>query len=275
MNSDKVIIDPDGDVMLVLDASETLAHHHRGEKDKSVDSESTSISSTNEKKIHILVSSKHMSLASPVFKAMLQGGFQEGLKLKQSGRIDLALPEDDAEAWKILIGIIHGRFRSVPLGITLELFTQIAVLVDKYQMHEVPYLFIPAWKEATYGDGESATASKRNMSRWIFIAWTFNIADVFEDVTKQLALKCTRCEIEEILGTADFPIPQLVIDAIETSRIKLVAYVIEILSYAISRVSESLQAQIKIRQETAFGLQLSNFKESVAPAAPKFAYPRQ
>jgi hypothetical protein len=61
-----------------------------------------------EKEIRMLVSSRHLMLASPVFKAMLQhSNFKEGQELHVNGKVEIPLPDDDPEAFKILLDIIQ------------------------------------------------------------------------------------------------------------------------------------------------------------------------
>jgi hypothetical protein len=77
-----------------------------------------------------------MSLVSPVFRAMLQhGSFKEGHDLAK-GTAEVPLPDDKPAAFQILLDIIHHRFRLVPKEIDFDTATEIAILVDKYQVHE-------------------------------------------------------------------------------------------------------------------------------------------
>ena len=78
-----------------------------------------------------------MTLASSVFKAMLNGHFMEGRLLAEMGMVEVPLPDDDPTAFTILLDIIHGRGSRVPRKLNLTLLTDIAVLVDKYRLHEV------------------------------------------------------------------------------------------------------------------------------------------
>lgn len=65
--------------------------------------------------VHMLVSSKHMMLASPVFRAMLRPDtFKEGQTLQAAGKLEVSLPDDDPVALVVLLNIIHGQTRKVP-----------------------------------------------------------------------------------------------------------------------------------------------------------------
>lgn len=157
------------------------------------------------KQVRMLVSSKHMSVASPVFKDILKAGFSEGIELKRTGKAELSLHDDDSKAWNILLNIIHGNFRSVPLDISLSMFTQIALLCHKYQMHEVAYVFTPAWKMSAGHE----SVSGEDIPRWIFIAWVFNMADVLEEITKGLPLNYTGNGIKQLLSITSRRFPNL------------------------------------------------------------------
>ncbi|KAF7945757.1 uncharacterized protein EAE97_004795 [Botrytis byssoidea] len=93
----------------------------------------------------ILVSSKHMSFASPVFKAMLTGEFREAVELREKGGTKIPLPDDDVDAMITLVKVIHGRLKSISKCTNLILLTKIAILVDKYQCHESTEFAVKAW----------------------------------------------------------------------------------------------------------------------------------
>ncbi|RAL60359.1 hypothetical protein DID88_000135 [Monilinia fructigena] len=93
------------------------------------------------REIHMLVSSKHMVLVSPVFKAMLQWtNFKDGYATKAHGKVEVPLPDDDPDAMRILVDIVH------------------SVLVDKYRLHEAVQIYSDMWishakKEVSFFDG--------------------------------------------------------------------------------------------------------------------------
>ncbi|KAI9645543.1 hypothetical protein NHQ30_006285 [Ciborinia camelliae] len=115
-----IVVDPDGDVLILLDP---IAEHPY---------ENDSISAYNSR---VLVSSKLLSVASPVFRRMFRGSFKEGIELKTTNKLTLPLPKDDPAAMKILINIFHGQYENVPGNIHVELLAKIAILVDYDQCH--------------------------------------------------------------------------------------------------------------------------------------------
>ncbi|KAK4541187.1 hypothetical protein LTR36_008261 [Oleoguttula mirabilis] len=85
--------------------------------------------------LELRVSSVILSLTSPVFKAMLGPNFAEGHALRNNTTTVpkmIPLPEDDAEAMKILCLILHLQNTKVRTNIDLNLLLRFAIAVDKY-----------------------------------------------------------------------------------------------------------------------------------------------
>lgn len=66
-------------------------------------------------------------LASVVFKAMLQRGFQEGEELRANGNVEILSPDDDPKAFTILIDIVHGRSRKVSRTVSFPLLVNLSI----------------------------------------------------------------------------------------------------------------------------------------------------
>ncbi|KAG4440524.1 hypothetical protein IFR05_003994 [Cadophora sp. M221] len=167
------------------------------------------------KEIDMLVSSKHLMLASPVFKAMLQRGtFLEGKKLQSGGAVVIPLPDDDPDIFQILLNIVHGRVRQVPNQVSVKVMTGLSILVDKYQMHEIVELYVRTWmpelKKSLPAKLDSTLLS------WISICYVFRISAEYQHVTRLAKLES--CSPLGTDGEHDFPIPSLVINRIESKR---------------------------------------------------------
>lgn len=93
----------------------------------------------------MLVSSRHLTLSSSVFKAMLRTPFREGETLSLHGKVTINLPEDDPAAFEILMNIIHAKNRAIPKTVPLIILTELAILVDKYRMHEAIGFLADLW----------------------------------------------------------------------------------------------------------------------------------
>ncbi|KAE8453983.1 hypothetical protein EG329_007759 [Mollisiaceae sp. DMI_Dod_QoI] len=170
--------------------------------------------------VDMIVSSRHLMLASPVFKAMLRlDGFKEGHKLESAGKAEIPLPDDDPEALIILLDIIHGRNRRIPRQISLDLMTKVTILVDKYQMVEAAEVFSESWIEhlkmsipTEYVTPEDQTA----VHKWIGISWVFGNRKEFQDMTMFVQRGCGS-DLEEKIEEG-LLIPDIIIDTITQKR---------------------------------------------------------
>jgi len=163
--------------------------------------------------VHMLVSSKHLMLASPVFKAMLQhNNFKEGKKLTSAGKVEVPLPDDDVTAFIIVLDVIHGRNKRVPRKVTLEMLTKISIIVDKYQMAEVVESYSDGWIDGLMEDFPTKYAfgdDTEIVHRWLGISWVFGKDDEFNELTQLVERGCwadLEGDLEEGL-----PIPDLII----------------------------------------------------------------
>jgi hypothetical protein len=203
--SETQTFDPYGDVVLVLDGhAETSPASPTTSTGEGIVSRSDCLPSIP---IKMLVSSKHMILASSVFAAMLKVDYKEGSMLKSKGKVEILLPDDDPEAYTILLNIIHGFPRKVPQQIDLLLLKKLSILVDKYQMQEVVAVFAQIWIEALEVNIPKALTS--DLLSWLCISWVFGDDRVFKQVTGILMRISDGVLDEDILN--DLPIPEAVV----------------------------------------------------------------
>jgi hypothetical protein len=149
-------------------APKTIYFDDRGDKRLLVD------------KTTLVVSSKTMSLISDPFKAMLSpdGAFSEA----QPGNNEpIPLPEDNLNALIILLWIAHLRFNKVPARLEFKELVAVAVLTDKYQATRMVSPWLSGWVENLRN-----TVCKDGYEEWLWIAWEFGLADIFEDVADKL-----------------------------------------------------------------------------------------
>jgi hypothetical protein len=239
------VIDPDGDLLLLLsrptekksepssensDADENPVSDVRHPENESSVGRTASNAATQDESldtlscsatedagepdidVHMRVSSKHMMLASPVFKAMLQrGNFKEGLELSVRGSLSIPLPDDNPEAFLIILNIIHGRNRAVPRQLSISTMTNISVLVDKYQMVEAVEVFSCSWIEDLKIDlPESYQPHEREtVHQWVGISWVFGKRVEFKAMT-QLIERGSNAHWAESIEEG-IPIPDILI----------------------------------------------------------------
>lgn len=149
--------------------------------------------------IYIRLSSRHLILASPNFKTMLTGCWQEST-IRSEDKNSIKVEDWDANALIILMNVVHGRIRSIPRSIDLETLAKIAVLVDYYNCHEVVELAVEMW--ITRLKWPLPTTYCRELVLWLHVSWVFCEADIFENVTRT-ALRTMKGQ----LCTMDLPIP--------------------------------------------------------------------
>lgn len=155
--------------------------------------------------IRYQLSSKHLMLASKVFKTMLTGNWKEA-NVKSDGKMHIDTSDWDQEALLVLMNIIHGRNRSeIPRQVEPVFLAKIAVLVDFYQCHEVievwfKEIWLPkltGWVSDSYG---------RDLMLGLAISWVFKENSAFHTLTRIAILK-TRGPIQ----TMDLPIPSVLL----------------------------------------------------------------
>ena len=135
----------------------------------------------NDLRAHLLVSSKVLGLASPVFMAMFKRGFQEGENLFSGSLRPVHLPDDDPEAVTILCNILHLRHRLIPRVVTLETLTNMVVICDKYDCKDAVTSWSIIWLQSWV-----SSAGPDVLERLLFIAYGLDIPDVFTKVSHSL-----------------------------------------------------------------------------------------
>lgn len=169
--------------------------------------------------IQLRLSSRHLILASPYFKAALQGPWKESTA---SGTcFELHAEDWNPDALQTVMNIIHGHPRSVPRSVGLVKLAKIAAIVDYYEFHEAVEVFSDMWIEKL---SFSSTEYNRDLILWLFISWVFSHAKIFKEVTRIILLKA-----RGPIPTLGLRIPQTVSDQLEKKRQELVKGVLDIL----------------------------------------------
>jgi hypothetical protein len=166
-----------------------------------------------EERVSMLVSSKHVSLASPVFKAMLQHKFIEGESLRKDGKVDVPLPDDEPMAFAILMKIVHAQNDTVPTEVDLPTLINIAILVDKYRLHACVSAFTSLWITLLKPLIPQSCLNKDLLS-WLCITWVFRKDVEFNMVTSVAQKYHAGTSYRSVYGPAAFdslPIPAKVI----------------------------------------------------------------
>ncbi|KAG6255225.1 hypothetical protein E4U23_004674 [Claviceps purpurea] len=190
--------------------------------------------------VQFRLSSRHLALASPVFKTMLNGSWKESAPSSDQSdgsakpcaplqsspacqvRYELAATEWDAEDFLLLMNIVHGRNRQVPVSIDIETLGRISLIVDYYQFQEVAQAVVGLWIYELCG--KLPTKYGHDCVTWMFVSWVFSRSEIFEKMT-QLAIRTC----DGGLGAIYLPLPPLLSTVMEQKRDHFVDEVFKIL----------------------------------------------
>jgi hypothetical protein len=167
-----VVFDLEGDVILVLD------------------------------KKRLLVSSRTLALASPVFKAMFSSSFKEGVQSRQTSDMPFVLPllEDDPDALALLSGILHHQAHEILHEPDISHLESLAFVCDKYQCFNVVKYQGTVWLEQLL---------KRNvaedLSRLLLVAYVLDLPECFSKISWEL-IQTHAGQLIDLPGLIDHPL---------------------------------------------------------------------
>lgn len=152
----------------------------------------------------VCVNSVIMKNASPVFEAMLGPHFKEGHALAQarSGPVEIALPEDDANAFGHICQVLHRQADTKMLEPSPEMLLKIWVLIQKYDLKGAMKLSLDYWVQ------QQLDSCLELEDLWLLALFCFQFeeATAFESVTQKLVL------------SADLPFVRLAIKLEERTK---------------------------------------------------------
>lgn len=134
-------------------------------------------------KVHYMVSSQHLKLASPIFAEMLSPQNWVGSKGERDGYSYIVIDDCDEEAMLILLNIIHLRNRQVPLTVDLETLAKFAVSINQYKCYEETEMFTNMWIAAVTTSYPPPKTYCRELVLWLLLAWVFRLRTIFEEVS--------------------------------------------------------------------------------------------
>ncbi|KAF4437208.1 hypothetical protein FACUT_5862 [Fusarium acutatum] len=209
-------LDPQADALLIPQKPNLHSLH------EPID-ECASVTST----IVFCVSAKHLCLASPVFRKIIQGKFKES-EPNDQGLLEIRTSEWNAEALLIILDIIHGHNTSVPQRPSLEVIKQIGLIIDYYDCLEAVRIVFVYWHasirdgktypclpshedgiiyKGLFGDGETTM---------LFMAWMAQDQEYFKLLT--------RCAILTANGLVEthLPVPAQILENINNKRCEII-----------------------------------------------------
>ncbi|KAF5688927.1 hypothetical protein FDENT_4643 [Fusarium denticulatum] len=129
---------------------------------------------TLEVEVRMRVFSRHLTLASRVFRAMLQGSWIEAAPSSQPIR-PISTEDWDAFALAIVLDCIHGRHFEIPTKISPGLLTRISTIVDYYQCREAVQVHYRTWTDDSFCRLPSDTIDDGELNiMWLFVSWVFH-----------------------------------------------------------------------------------------------------
>lgn len=149
--------------------------------------------STSEKVVRFRVASQVLCLSSPVFSAMLSqsSGFKEASELRAHpcGSREpyvVSIEDDSSIEFRVILNIIHLRNSLVPLvTANRDALWCMAVICDKYDFTGALSVWTGIWAE----EWRKHVVCDPDHGHWLFIAWTFGLADIFTMVSKDIILR--------------------------------------------------------------------------------------
>lgn len=152
-----VKIDPDGDIIFELSSDQAV-------------------------KTHLLISSKVLSLVSPVLEKMFEWEFrtqQSDYPSSKQRPTVIPLPEDDMEAFILLAKITHHKMDGVPENLELDCLIEFATICHKYDCVKAVTHSSFLWLRV-----DTADYSPEDLNKLLFAAYILNIPDVFMRVSR-------------------------------------------------------------------------------------------
>lgn len=143
-------------------------------------------------KVQMRASSKHLILASPIFRISLGSDtYSEGRILQIEGNFVLPLPDEDPDAMVILLNIIHGLSKKVPRRVDLKMLSKLAVVVNYRKMQEAVELWSDTWIENLKRDKSlpNSYMPERRLP-WLFIFWVFRKDKDFRNLSQRFEQEC-------------------------------------------------------------------------------------
>ncbi|KAF4943109.1 hypothetical protein FSARC_15044, partial [Fusarium sarcochroum] len=174
MPTTQIQIDPEGDVLIILPVDKP------GVKPKL----SNSPGSPTVK--HFLCSKKHLTLASPRAAKIFSSSFKEASKQDDGFHHWIFEAIFDAEAFELVLRIIHGKTREIPQVIELDVLAAIASITDDLQCHDALYYFSHRWMSSFHGvfGSRLPEAMNKTLAQFILISFVFEHVRLFQDSTK-------------------------------------------------------------------------------------------
>lgn len=178
MATTAVQIDPNGDTILTLliKKGPTINFGNLFNTEPSL---AQSTEQPEEKQF--LCSQKHLTLASRRASKIFSSNFKEASK-EDDGFYHWKFGDlFDAEAFELVLKIIHGKSRNIPRTVSLDLLAAMASIVDDLECHDTIAFFSQGWILAY---GNITPASTKTLAQLILVSFVFENARIFKTASR-------------------------------------------------------------------------------------------
>ena len=146
--------------------------------------------------LELRVSSKALSMASQVFNAMFNSGFQEGLNLANNETCRIPLPDDDAAAMTALCILIHHQ---EPTTFESEMDSRrlrsLSILADKYACKGAVRLWADVWIGRLSSEYEVSREDEKILVDALLVSYILDLSAQFTAITKRMVYRISRNHI--------------------------------------------------------------------------------
>ncbi|KAI8953471.1 hypothetical protein F4801DRAFT_116971 [Xylaria longipes] len=205
-----VVLDPDGDILVIVTLPEDLSNDPDPNQPKPDETEPHQIEATSEEAANngtstaeehqsqpreeqwqFKASSKHLALASTYVKKMITGPWREANEIHDDGLLHWNFDGFDINAISTILSVIHGLNRRVPRTVDLSMLAQIARVVDYLDCHEVMELYASIW--VNHLNNLTPGLSKEDWDSWISITGVFQNPTIFQSWTRVAIVEKLNC----------------------------------------------------------------------------------
>lgn len=182
-----------------------------------------SVAQANGMTIPLLVSSKILSISSPVFKAMLSAPMLEGQE-SEDGLRHVTI-EDPYMAVLTIMRAIHLQGPEVPMTLSFAELRDVAIVTDKYDMLRALTPWIEIWSRRYIFSTHSS-----GFEDWLFMSWAFKKEEIFIRETAYWIPRTYYVDGKFTTGEIDYiwRLPQGIIERMEDERRRLADALMEV-----------------------------------------------
>jgi hypothetical protein len=147
-----------------------------------VDEDGDVVLETNqpENKRRFRVSSKVLSLASPVLRKMFHSQFKEAMEIRKApSPVCIELSDDDGEALFLVCGALHYRTNTMPEVLPIDTLVKVSILSDKYDMSAG----LSGWSSTWVKKSMRSACNQGDFEDLLCAAYSLDAAEIFFEVS--------------------------------------------------------------------------------------------